>query len=781
MVVIVAVFVLMYLSAIATAGAAETDGNVCVPDVKDQFENLKHHGEALGFSYGVGEDPGLSHDHYQGIARFNDPDDGTPYLFFTTGPDDDDEGADLLVVKMASRNKTGERLRSNRLQKGKETEDTTPPSGDRGVKVIHFDGSPLPAFDHAGGVQCVGDILAVALEDTDSDNGTFVLFDVSEPEKPILIYTKNLSHKAGTIGITKRPSDGHYIVVVGGIFDGRLLTFFESNTPDLRADGLKFNLIDTWYKSELDDESDWHYGTVGFQTLNFVRQCVDNRLFLIGTRNTQPSPVTGNDWVDLFEVTYTGTGENTEFTLSFVTNKHMYCNFDGSGRICNFAAASGVYVSPSSELILYASEHENDGPDGTVRMAEFRHRDVNRLGTSTSGTAWAELYDDDHFKDRSIVFDWVDRDKDDFENFNKLDGFNDKTSSVRWSAPKGCEIILYEHDSYDGDKLVLSGNGYTKSYSDLDDYEFGDKTSSVKFRGTCDNKPPIANANGPYTISEGSSVQLNGSASYDPDNDPLTYQWDFNGDGNYNDATGSQPTFSAATLDGPSVITVSLLVSDNWEGSDTSNTTVTVNNVAPTASIDSIEQPNPHFILPHHLLTFNGSFTDPGWLDTHTATWDFDDGTVVAGTLTEENEQPDSTGTSTADHAYSEPGDYMVTLIVTDDDGGIGTDTSTVTIKSAEEAIPVMDDYIQDLPDDAFKNNPDQRKNAFSEKLAEVIELIDAGEYQEAIDKLQHDIRAKADGYVDGHPKNDWITDPEAQEEICTMIDDLIAYLETLL
>ncbi|MEZ4735558.1 MAG: hypothetical protein R3E79_51355 [Caldilineaceae bacterium] len=31
----------------------------------------------------------------------------------------------------------------------------------------------------------------------------------------------------------------------------------------------------------------------------------------------------------------------------------------------------------------------------------------------------------------------------------------------------------------------------------------------------------------------------------------LTYGWDFNGDGSYDDATGRNPTFSAAGLDGP--------------------------------------------------------------------------------------------------------------------------------------------------------------------------------------------------------------------------------------
>jgi hypothetical protein len=92
-----------------------------------------------------------------------------------------------------------------------------------------------------------------------------------------------------------------------------------------------------------------------------------------------------------------------------------------------------------------------------------------------------------------------------------------------------------------------------------------------------------------------------------------------------------------------------------------------------------------------------------------------------------------------------------------------------------------IDDSIQDLPDDAFDNNAVQMSNALSEKLDEVDDLIDDGEYQEAIDKLKNDIRSKCDGSLGGNPNNDWVTDPDAQEELCEMIDDLIDYLESLL
>ncbi len=186
--------------------------------------------------------------------------------------------------------------------------------------------------------------------------------------------------------------------------------------------------------------------------------------------------------------------------------------------------------------------------------------------------------------------------------------------------------------------------------------------------GLTPNAPPTVDAGGPYSVNEGGSVTLTATGS-DPNGDSLTYAWDLDNNGSF-ETNGQSVSFDASLLDGPSSYTVKVEATDPLGLSAESTATVNVVNVAPTvaASFGSSSVscgPNNS--------TLNVSFTDPGAADTHTAVINWGDG----------NTQTVSPATSpfALQHTYALAGNYTATVTVTDDDGGTGNATASVTVK----------------------------------------------------------------------------------------------------
>ncbi len=186
-------------------------------------------------------------------------------------------------------------------------------------------------------------------------------------------------------------------------------------------------------------------------------------------------------------------------------------------------------------------------------------------------------------------------------------------------------------------------------------------TATVNITVNAVNDAPEADAGGPYSVDEGSTVALDGSASTDVDDiTGLTYEWDLDGDGTY-ETTGVAPVFDASSLDGPSQVTLSLRVSDpGGETSAADTATVNILNVVPTADAGG-----PYSVTVGDSTTLDGSgSSDPvGAADPLTYAWDLDDN----GTFESSGVSPtfDSTGLPV--------GPVTVSLKVTDDDGGEST------------------------------------------------------------------------------------------------------------
>ena len=189
------------------------------------------------------------------------------------------------------------------------------------------------------------------------------------------------------------------------------------------------------------------------------------------------------------------------------------------------------------------------------------------------------------------------------------------------------------------------------------------------------NRPPTADAGGPYSVDEGSDVILDGTGSSDPDGDPLTYLWV--PDTHLDDPTVATPTYSGVD---DTVDVLTLTVTDPGGLSDSDDASVTVNNVIPTVTAvgDGIDEGG--------TATVTATFTDPGVLDTHTASIDWGDGGPVEPVAVVQGAGSGSLG---ADHVYGDNGTYTVAVTVTDDDGGVDVDTVDVIVSNLDPAVTI--------------------------------------------------------------------------------------------
>jgi PKD repeat protein len=127
---------------------------------------------------------------------------------------------------------------------------------------------------------------------------------------------------------------------------------------------------------------------------------------------------------------------------------------------------------------------------------------------------------------------------------------------------------------------VENGPGGDLFYVDFD----GGTIRRIRYADANQNPVAVATAT-PTTGAAPLTVAFDGSGSSDPDSgDTLSYAWDLDDDGAFDDSTVAKPTYTYTTTGS---YTPSLKVTDSHGASDTDSVTVSVGNTAPTAVINA--------------------------------------------------------------------------------------------------------------------------------------------------------------------------------------------------
>lgn len=206
--------------------------------------------------------------------------------------------------------------------------------------------------------------------------------------------------------------------------------------------------------------------------------------------------------------------------------------------------------------------------------------------------------------------------------------------------------------------------------------EITDKLNRINDTGTDSNTAPVANAGADQTVTVGDTVQLNGTASSDADNDSLTYSWAVATapDGSVaslSDSAAATPMFSPDVA-GEYVFTLTVHDGALSSSSDSVTVIATAINTPPVANAGSDQT-----VTVGDTVQLDGSGTVDADGDSVSYLWSI--------TSIPENSQASlsDAGSLSPTFIADIEGEYQVVLMVSDGNNGSSQDSVTITAEGA--------------------------------------------------------------------------------------------------
>ncbi|WP_176272118.1 hypothetical protein [Altererythrobacter lutimaris] len=333
----------------------------CAHDVERLLTSKERlRANVMGFNTASLIDPNAKQ-HLQGIARFEA---GGKQFLFVSQSSKRGEGGLLATVEMGSRGEG--RWRSNRqfFINGRASFYTAPHAADR-VVAVKRDESFADYF-HPGGLAIHRNILAVGMEGAHNEStharGRVDLYRIQSPTSLKLINSvPNSGQLAAAVAFT-RLSSGAYLFAVPDNSPKNIRFYRSVGTAELDEE-TRFEHVAVFSEADL-RPGDNNY----FQNVDFVTDCASGRLYMV-------LAFQDHDWLGLWQknriARYEIRDPDGDLNLRHLGRQKVDCSPHLAGKVCDFDASFGAYVTSEGKLIYYASEHANTGPGGSVSLAEI--------------------------------------------------------------------------------------------------------------------------------------------------------------------------------------------------------------------------------------------------------------------------------------------------------------------------------------------------------------------------------------------------------------------------